>query len=118
VAQDILDSDYNAIRKKIIAIMGPGGTNPSTNQPDATFGYGQEIVSTDVESGQLITAAQWNALRFDILNARIHQAGTAPTINPAALGQTIRFDQGPLVDLDTQSNIAITNKSNHYRAII
>jgi hypothetical protein len=110
MSQEIQDSDYNAIRKKIVAVMGPGGFNPANDLPDAKFGYGQDIVSSDVERGQLITAAQWNALRFDILNARIHQTGATPTINPASTGQTVKIDEGPLVDFNNQANIAAANK--------
>jgi hypothetical protein len=112
MAQEIQDSDYNAIRKKIIAVMGSGGIDPATDLSDAKFGYGQLIVSADVEKGQIVTSEQWNALRFDIFNARIHQEGTRPLVNPATVGQTIRFDEGPLVDFNNQTNIAITNKFN------
>ena len=91
VGTEIQDSDYNAIRKKIIAIMGNGGTNPLTDQADATFGYGQQLVSTNVSAGENISKDQWDALRFDILNARIHQDGVTPSIVQAGRGQTISF---------------------------
>jgi len=110
---EIQDSDYNAIRKKIIAVMGNGGTNPLTNQPDVTFGYGQTVVSSDVTSGQNITKEQWDALRFDILNARIHQDGITPSIVAAVRGQPIRFGAShPNTAYNSQSDTAITNKFN------
>ena len=113
VGIEIQDSDYNAIRKKIIAIMGNGGTNPLTDQADATFGYGQELVSSDVAAGQNITKDQWDALRFDILNARIHQDGVTPSIVSAVQGQTIRFGVAhPNTSYNSQSDIAIANKFN------
>ena len=113
VGTEIQDSDYNAIRKKIIAVMGNGGTNPLTDQSDATFGYGQTLVSSDVAAGQDITKAQWDALRFDILNARIHQDGVTPSIVSAVRGQPIRFGVAhPNTAYNTQSNTAITNKFN------
>jgi hypothetical protein len=113
VGSEIQNSEYNAIRKKIIAVMGNGGTNPLTDQPDATFGYGQTLVSSNVSLGQNITKNQWDALRFDILNARIHQDGITPAIVEAVRGQTIRFGVShPNTSYDTQSNTAITNKFN------
>jgi len=113
VGTEIRDSDYNAIRKKIIAIMGNGGTNPLTNQSDATFGYGQLLVSSDVATGQNITKDQWDALRFDILNARIHQDGVTPSIVEAVRGESIRFGAShPNTAYDAQSDTAITNKFN------
>jgi hypothetical protein len=113
VGTEIQDSDYNAIRKKIIAVMGNGGTNPLTDQADAKFGYGQELVSSDVVAGQEITKDQWDALKFDILNARIHQDGTTPGIVSAVRGRPIRFGIAhPNTAYNVQSDIAITNKFN------
>ena len=113
VGTEIQDSDYNAIRKKIIAVMGNGGTNPLTNQADATFGYGQVLVSSDVTAGQEITKDQWDALRFDILNARIHQDGATPSIVETVRGQSIRFGVAhPNTSYSSQSDIAIANKFN------
>jgi hypothetical protein len=113
VGTEIQDSDYNAIRKKIIAVMGNGGTNPLTDQADVTFGYGQVLVSSDVAAGQEITKDQWDALRFDILNARIHQDGATPSIVSAVRGQTIRFGPDhPNTAFSNQSDVAIANKFN------
>lgn len=113
VGTEIQDSDYNAIRKKIVAIMGNGGTNPLTDLADATFGYGQSLVSSDVSAGQEITKDQWDNLRFDILNARIHQDGVTPSIVSAVQGQPIRFGVShPNSAYDSQSNTAITNRFN------
>jgi hypothetical protein len=113
VGTEIQDSDYNAIRKKIIAVIGNGETNPLTDQADATFGYGQVLVSSDVTAGQEITKDQWDALRFDILNARIHQDGVTPSIVSAARGESIRFGVAhPNSSYSTQSEIAIANKFN------
>lgn len=113
VGTEIQDSDYNAIRKKIIAVMGNGGINPLTDQSDATFGYGQSLVSSDVSAGQNISKDQWDALRFDILNARIHQDGATPSIVLAVRGQPIRFGVAhPNTAYNSQSDIAITNKFN------
>jgi hypothetical protein len=108
----ILPSDYNAIRKKIEAVMGTKpGINPNTNQPDASFGYGQPLASSDVAKGQTITKVQWDALRFDLLNARIHQDGATPSIDQAVRGQSIIFGPSqPNTSYDSQANITISNR--------
>jgi hypothetical protein len=104
-------SDYNAIRKKIVAVIGNGGINPSNDQPDTKFGYGQPLASSDVATGQAITKAQWDALRFDLLNARIHQDGITPSIVQATRGQPVIFGSShPNTAYDSQANIAISNR--------
>ena len=71
-------SDYNDIRAKILSILGTG-----TGQR----GYGQPMYSRAVTTnepsargGEIITKAQWDALRIDISNAKVHQDGTLPPI--------------------------------------
>jgi hypothetical protein len=104
VGSRIEDTDYNAIRAKIVNIMGPGS---------GQFGYGQSIVSSEVDRGFPITKDQWDALRFDILNARLHQDGLQPTIIEAVRGQPIRFSsQQPNTQYSSQSDVAIANKFN------
>jgi hypothetical protein len=74
----ILANDYNAIRAKVISILGTGS---------AQRGYGQPIFSSAVTTnepgargGQMITKAQWDALRIDISNIKVHQDGVLPPI--------------------------------------
>ena len=76
--------DYNGIRNKVIAVLGTGAGNS---------GYGQaaRLNSSAVAAGQTATAAQWQALRWDIFNTLTHQLGTAPTIGSVSTGDTIRF---------------------------
>ena len=73
--------DYTTIRNKIIGIMGTGA---------GQSGYGQTLLSSAVVPGNTVTKAQWDNLRYDILNARIHQDGLVPTIVTATQGQPIR----------------------------
>jgi hypothetical protein len=104
VGSRIEDTDYNAIRAKIVNIMGPGS---------GQSGYGQSIVSSDVGQGSIITKDQWDALRFDILNARLHQDGLQPQIIEAVRGQPVRFSsQQPNTQYNSQSEVAIANKFN------
>lgn len=96
--------DYNAIRNKIIAIMGAGS---------GQSGYGQTLLSTAVATGNQVTKVQWDALRYDILNARIHQDGVTPTIVSAVQGEPIRYGAAhPNTQYSIQADTAIANKFN------
>lgn len=75
--------DYNNIQKVIGAVLGSGGTNPNTNAVDSTYGYGQNVSSSQVAQYAKITVSQWNALRNDLLKARQHQTGLDETGNLA-----------------------------------
>jgi hypothetical protein len=105
------DNDYNSIRNRIITVMGTGNINPETFLPDETFGYGQTLISSPVNQGEIITKNQWDALRFDILNARLHQEGTIPSIVEANKGQAIRFGSAnPNNQYNLQTTTAIENR--------
>jgi hypothetical protein len=113
VGSQISAADYNAIRNKIIAVMGPGTTNPTTGVTDYTFGYGQQLMSSAVSEGQTITRAQFENLKNDILNARLHQDGTTPTITTVNVGDVVRYGAThPITQYDTLTSTAITNKFN------
>ena len=76
-------------------------------------GYGQTTLSPTVAIGNEITKEQWDALRYDLLNARIHQDGLVPLIVSAERGQPIRFGSGfPNSQYNTQADLAIANKWN------
>ena len=96
--------DYNTIRTKIIGIMGTGA---------GQSGYGQTLLSSSVAFGNTVTKAQWDNLRFDIFNARLHQDGLAPTIITATSGEPVRYGAGhPNNQYNTQADTAISNKFN------
>jgi hypothetical protein len=96
--------DYNSIRTKIISIMGTGS---------GQSGYGQTLLSSPVALGNTVTKAQWDNLRFDIFNARLHQDGLSPTIVTATSGQPVRYGAGhPNNQYNTQADTAIANKFN------
>ena len=82
VGTQILAADYNNIRDKIIEVMGTGA---------GTYGYGQVVASTAVVQ-ERVTKAQWDYLRFDIVNARLHQTGSLPTIREIQTTDPIRYD--------------------------
>jgi hypothetical protein len=96
--------DYNTIRTKIIGIMGTGS---------GQSGYGQTLLSSSIAFGNTVTKAQWDNLRFDIFNARLHQDGLSPTIVTATSGQPVRYGAGhPNNQYNTQADTAIANKFN------
>lgn len=102
--QNIEAVDYNVIRNKIDQVMGTG---------IGRSGYGQTVYSTDVATSQDITAEQWNLLRFDIFNARVHQDGATPTIVQAVQGSVITYGSAhPNNQYNTQADLAIANKFN------
>lgn len=102
--QEIEAVDYNIIRNKINLVMGAG---------IGQLGYGQTVYSTDVAEDQQITAAQWNLLRYDLFNARVHQDGTSPTIVQATSGSVITFSSAnPNNQYNSQADLATANKFN------
>jgi hypothetical protein len=78
---EIQDTDYNSLHNLIKEVMGTG---------TSSFGYGQSVVSSPVFQGNIITAAQWDSLKFDIINAILHQEGFSPTIADVSSGDVIR----------------------------
>ena len=102
--QEIEAVDFNVIRNKINLVMGTG---------IGQLGYGQTVYSNDVATSQQVAADQWNLLRYDLFNARIHQDGTSPTIAQASPGSVITFSSAnPNNQYDSQANIATLNKFN------
>lgn len=102
VGDIISATDYTSIRNKIIRIMGTG---------DGSRGYGQSIQSSAVLSGNIVTKAQWDALRWDIYNALFHQTGSTPSIIEVATNSVIRYgNTHPNTQYDTLSDTADTNR--------
>ena len=84
VNSKILKTDYNAIRDKVIGVLGFGSGN---------FGYGQQarIQSTAVGDDSKVTINEWANLRYDIINAYKHIFGSNPTTATVSEGGTIRY---------------------------
>jgi len=61
-------ADYNAIRNIVASVMGTGS---------GSRGYGQTVNSVVRATNARISQTDWDNLRFDLLNARIHQNGAA-----------------------------------------
>lgn len=98
----ILASQYVTIQDKAESLMGTGSE---------TRGYGQTVQSADVFTGNAITQAQWDQLRFDIINIRVHQDGTVPNIVNIAVGDVIGFGAAaPNNNYDSLLESAIANR--------
>jgi hypothetical protein len=101
----ITQAEYNNIRNKVVSVLGTGSGNS---------GYGQPLNSIAVVEGNRVTINQWANLRFDIINAWVHQVGSAPSAVAVALGNTIRFSavDAPVTTYDSLADSLITNRFN------
>jgi hypothetical protein len=101
----ITQAEYNNIRNKVISVLGTGSGNS---------GYGQPLNSTAVAEGTRVTINEYANLRFDIINAWVHQAGSAPSPVAVAAGNTVRFSavDAPVTTYDALADTLIANKFN------
>lgn len=100
----IAATDFVTIQDKAQSLLGTG---------TGSRGYGQTVLSADVYSGNIITKAQWDALRYDIINVRFHQDGVLPSIATVNVGDPIQFGAGsPNSNFDTLLETAIANRFN------
>ena len=98
----ILAAQYVTIQDKAQSLIGTGSE---------TRGYGQTVQSADVFSGNAITKAQWDALRYDLINIRVHQDGVLPNIVTIAVGDPIGYGAAsPNSNYDTLLETAISNR--------
>lgn len=82
-------ADYNQIQKYASAVLGSGGTNPSTNVADQTFGYGQLVESSQVSVGNIVTANHLNLLKKDIDKIAFHQKNATGSGSGVSVGGII-----------------------------
>lgn len=102
MTREIDDLDFNTLRNKIIEVIGTGS---------ASYGYGQDVKSSAVSAPEIITKAQWDGLRYDLLNILIHQNGVTPTLIEVARGSVIGEDAGdPLRSYDRAIDAAKFNR--------
>lgn len=99
---NITAADFVTIQDKAQSLLGSGS---------ATRGYGQTVQSADVFTGNQITKAQWDALRYDIINIRVHQDGILPNIVTVNSGDVIGYGAGsPNTNYDTLLEAAVANR--------
>lgn len=96
----IISIDYNSIQSKISQILGIGAGN---------YGYGQDVLSSQIRPRSIITRDQWNNLRIDLLKARQHQTGIDESGNlPIQPSNTIFTNS----DVQKFSNFVLLVESN------
>ena len=101
---NIQSVDYNSIRTKVTSILGVGS---------ATRGYGQPLQSNSVSPGNVITKAQWDALRFDIVNIKVHQDGVIPALVEVPAGSPIQFGAGhPNTNFNSVADQCVNGRFN------
>jgi len=101
----ISQADYNNIRNKVVGVLSVGSGNS---------GYGQSLNSTAVAEGSRVTINEWANLRFDIINAWVHQEGSTPSTVAVAVGNTVRFSavDAPVTTYDALADTLVTNRFN------
>jgi hypothetical protein len=101
----ITQAEYNNIRNKVVGVLGTGSGNT---------GYGQPLNSSAVALGTRVSINEYANLRFDIINAWVHQAGSTPSTVTVSEGGTIRFSavDAPVTTYDTLANTLVSNRFN------
>lgn len=102
LGSQITASDFVTIQNKAESLLGVGSS---------TRGYGQVVQSADVFTGNQITKAQWDLLRYDIVNIRYHQDGALPNIVTVNVGDPVGYGpSSPNTNYDTLLETAIANR--------
>jgi len=108
----ILVQKYNDIQKKVGSILGIG---------TGEYGYGQTLnsypvvttaIGTTATTAVLISATQWDNLRYDITSAYKHQTGQSPTITDINEGLSITWSHA--LQYDTLADTLVANKDQIY----
>jgi len=99
---NVFAAQYVAIQNKAESMIGTGA---------GTLGYGQTVQSSDVFSGNLITKAQWDLIKYDIINIKLHQDGVIPPVITVNFGDPIGYGAGsPNTNYDTLLDDAIAKR--------
>lgn len=85
----ITANDYNNLRDRLNLVMGLGAT-----------GYGQALLSSPVNAGQIFTLSMWNNLRTDLLKARQHQTGANESGNLVQVTTSSEIDDAFFAQYD------------------
>jgi hypothetical protein len=99
---NVFAAQYVAIQNKAESMIGTGS---------GTLGYGQTVQSSDVFIGNTITKAQWDLIKFDIINIKFHQDGNIPPVANVNVGDPIGFgSSSPNTNYDIILNDAIAKR--------
>lgn len=93
--------DYNAIQTIVNSVFGSGS---------ADYGYGQNVTSAQVSQYTLITVAQWNSLRNDLLKARQHQSGSDESGNLGLPTLDVRLSETDRAAYLSMANLIKNNR--------
>lgn len=99
-------SHYNNIRDKVVLVYG---TSSTTNP---TYGYGLTPRSSAVNLDSRVTVNDWANLRFDIINAWIHQYNTTPSLSTVSVGGTVIANRttAPYAQYDSFADVLLANR--------
>ena len=99
---NVFAAQYVAIQNKAESMIGTGS---------GTLGYGQTVQSSDVFTGNTITKAQWDLIKFDIINIKFHQDGNIPPVVNVSVGDPIGFgSSAPNTNYDIILNDALAKR--------
>lgn len=101
VGQRVRAADYNSIQGKVSLVMGTGSSS---------YGYGQNLASSQVNVGDSILISQWNNLRTDLLKARQHQLGTDQSSNLAITSTSLVVSEAIRAQYDAMSDAITTDR--------
>jgi hypothetical protein len=110
IGLNIAAADYNSIQAKVASVLRDtvGGQR----------GYGLAAASLNSSPVGLlgpenITKVQWDRLRADILNIKLHQDGVYPPIVTLGINQVVGYGAGnPNTNYDSLADNTIANKFN------
>lgn len=101
----IFANDYNLIQSKVAQVLGTGSSS---------FGYGQTPRSSQIPATSpkpVITKEQWDNLRYDITNIKLHQTGVLPLIKTVTTSDAIKIGAAePNFQYDELINQARTSR--------
>jgi hypothetical protein len=103
LSKTISQADYNAIRTKVVGVLGIGAGNS---------GWGQTVQSAAVSEGTIVSIKEWSALKYDIYNAWQHLYGSAPSLTVISVGGTVRANalDSPYAQYDSYANVVVSNR--------
>ena len=95
--------DYNTIQSDVASVMGSGA---------ADYGYGQTLLSSQVTAASRVTVNEWGNLRYDIINAWVHQFGSLPSPVTAVEGALVKANSStsPYTSYRTFASVLVANR--------
>jgi hypothetical protein len=105
LSKTISQADYNAIRAKVVGVIGTGVGNS---------GWGQILKSSAVVEGTTVSINEYSNLKYDIYNAWRHLYGTVPSLTDPTVGGYVRANaiNSPYAQYDTYANVIVSNRMN------